>query len=43
MTTLTKAHEQWARRAADERFASVDEMHVKACKDRSAARLAKKR
>lgn len=40
MTTLTKAHHQWAIRAADERFASVQDMHDKAVKDRFAARIA---
>lgn len=40
MTTLTKAHHQWANRAPDERFNSVEEMHQRALQYRGEAREA---
>lgn len=40
MTTLTKAHHQWANRAPDERFSSVEEMHQRALQYRGEAREA---
>lgn len=38
MTTLMKAHHQWASRPADERFLSLDEMHANLAEQRSRSR-----
>lgn len=41
MSTLTKANSQWANRAADERFSSLDALHAKALANRQLAATAK--
>lgn len=38
MSTLTRAHIEWSRRAPDERFSSVDAMHARAVNARDTAR-----
>lgn len=40
MSTLTQAHEQWSRRAPDERFSSLSDMHAVATGMRAASRSA---
>jgi len=40
MSTLTTANSQWANRAADERFSSLDAMHAKALANRQLAATA---
>src|SRR5262249_38478683 len=40
MTTLTKAHHEWAKRAPDERFASLSALHAAALHDRDQGRVA---
>lgn len=41
MTTLEKAHHEWASRAADERFSSLDSLHAKALQIRQLGAEAK--
>lgn len=43
MSTLMKAHDQWARRNPDERFASIEDMHKAAHSFRTNARVASNR